>query len=117
MNDREAQKTNGDSCGTGCGKTRWIWVVFAVALGVVVLGKFAGKEPSACCGGGICPLPAAVAGSNEAPAATTPSVSAVVAPPVATNLPRLVDLGAGKCIPCKMMAPIMEDLKKTFQIA
>ena len=29
-------------------------------------------------------------------------------------LPRLVDLGAGKCIPCKMMAPILEDLKTTL---
>ncbi|MGQ9588978.1 MAG: thioredoxin family protein, partial [Planctomycetota bacterium] len=28
--------------------------------------------------------------------------------------PRLVDLGAGKCIPCKMMAPILEALKKDF---
>ena len=28
----------------------------------------------------------------------------------AQALPRLVDLGAGKCIPCKMMKPILDDL-------
>lgn len=29
-------------------------------------------------------------------------------------LPRLLDLGAGRCIPCKMMAPILEQLKNEY---
>lgn len=32
-------------------------------------------------------------------------------------LPRLVDLGAGKCIPCKMMKPILDDLKQNYSQA
>lgn len=41
------------------------------------------------------------------------TVNAVVdIAPVA--LPRLLDLGADKCIPCKMMVPILDDLKTTY---
>ena len=32
-----------------------------------------------------------------------------------TGLPRLVDLGADKCIPCKMMAPILEEIRREYQ--
>ncbi len=41
---------------------------------------------------------------NAVPAANTPN----------PGLPRLVDLGADKCIPCKMMAPILAELKTDF---
>ena len=40
---------------------------------------------------------------------------APAAPPVSSGvLPRMVDLGAGKCIPCKRMAPIIEALKADY---
>lgn len=36
-------------------------------------------------------------------------------PPVPTpELVTMVDLGAHKCIPCKMMAPIIEELQKEY---
>jgi thioredoxin 1 len=30
------------------------------------------------------------------------------------KLPKLVDLGADKCIPCKMMAPVLKELKAEY---
>ena len=30
------------------------------------------------------------------------------------SLPRLLDLGADKCVPCKMMAPILDELKVEY---
>jgi thioredoxin 1 len=37
------------------------------------------------------------------------------APPPAKSIPLMVDVGAKKCIPCKMMAPILEELKQEYE--
>lgn len=60
---------------------------------------------------------AAATDQANAPAAVTPTNSTTTADTqsvAATTLPKLLDLGADKCIPCKMMAPILEDLKREY---
>lgn len=42
------------------------------------------------------------------------TVAATSSTTTGVNLPRLVDLGATKCNACKLLAPILEDLKKTY---
>lgn len=49
--------------------------------------------------------------TNSAPSAPTLAASPSG---VAAKLPKLLDLGADKCIPCRMMAPILEQLKKEY---
>jgi thioredoxin 1 len=65
------------------------FVVFAAAAGAVVILATA---------------------SGAAPPTTGPSrVVEQVRP-----LPRLVDLGSGRCVPCKAMAPILEGLRTEY---
>ncbi len=52
--------------------------------------------------------------SSTAGAAVGNEASAAAASDATAKLPKLLDLGATKCIPCKMMAPILENLKKEY---
>jgi thioredoxin 1 len=36
------------------------------------------------------------------------------APAASAKLPRLIDLGADKCIPCRMMFPVLDELKQEY---
>ena len=55
------------------------------------------------------------AGASDAASSST-KATPVKPPskPVFRSLPLLVDVGADKCIPCIMMAPILEELKKEY---
>lgn len=57
----------------------------------------------------------------DPPAEPTPPAREPAAPSASPErpkkpayLPRLVDLGADRCIPCKMMAPVLEELKREY---
>ncbi len=77
-------------------------LVFLALTGLSIAWVFMGTDP----------LPQAGCGCG---ASLFASKAWAVDAPSPAPVPRLVDLGASRCIPCKMMAPILEALKKEYE--
>ena len=82
-------------------------VVLGAALVFAQTNKTAGFTNGAGCAG--LTNPALFASLTPVAAPNVPA-----APQATQKLPKLLDLGAGKCIPCKMMAPILEQMKTEY---
>ena len=76
-----------------------IVVVLIVAVVVVIAVKSNKSGPG----------PAAPGGGRQIPTEYMPEQL------TGKGLPALIDVGAGTCIPCKLMAPILEELKEELQ--
>lgn len=90
-----------------------------VMAGVVLAVKQANDQPVANTNGpgACCPqMPNLALLSNDPTNSTltSPPATSAVALAESKSLPGLVDLGATKCVPCKMMAPILEELRKEY---
>ena len=83
-------------------QTVWI-IVVCVAAGAWAVTS--GKREA---GGTCCPLVATMSAMASEPSKSGTNALAKA------KLPRLVDLGADKCIPCKKMAPILARMKQEY---
>jgi thioredoxin 1 len=79
-------------------------IVLGAALVIAKTNKPAGVTSDAGCATFANPAMFAGMALSNAPAIS----------PEKLPLPKLLDLGAGKCIPCKMMFPVLDELKKEY---
>ena len=79
-------------------------VIIGTALAIAQTNRPVAVSNGACC----------ASLTNPAMPASMATTNAPATPPEKQLLPKLLDLGAGKCIPCKMMAPILDQMKTEY---
>lgn len=85
----------------------WSKLLIVVALiGAVIFVVEHKKRQGFACAGGVCTLPIAEKSASAVPADAAEEQT--------EPLPKLLDLGAGKCVPCKMMKPTLDELKAEY---
>lgn len=98
--------SGGGSCCGGSGK--WPWILLAVAVLAVLIVKNIVKNDPSDAAPALSNAVVAVEAEGAAPGVPEAGIQGKA-------LPRLVDLGSTTCIPCKMMTPILEDIRKTYE--
>lgn len=105
-------------------KLKWLWIPLAVVLiaalsmnGCASTAKKPAARPKT---GAVCPKPAPKQSTKKAaqkPAAKKNDPKAKKSDPKTAEkpLPKLLDLGATKCIPCKMMVSVLDELTKEYK--
>jgi len=83
-----------------------IVVALIAAVAIVVAVKW--NQPGEDTGAGTDAVSLGQVATQQEPAEYKPEQL------IGKGLPALIDIGAGTCIPCKMMAPILEELKKEY---
>jgi thioredoxin 1 len=103
MSSTRSKGTKGTTAKAG----RWILAlaIIGIAVGVYVLRPAAGEDSSVAANRAAADVPA----TTETGAATDAHAAEA-----AVALPRLLDLGADKCVPCKMMAPMLDKLREDY---
>ena len=119
------QTPSPSNLGSGLGAVIVVGVLALVAL--IIFGQNQGPAP-----GETCPVPPPASSSEQGVDENIRDASQPVPeqqpptpvdqgnetvqndPPPAGALPRLVDLGTTTCTPCKMMIPVMEELRQKY---